>query len=140
MARRGRPPLGAQHVHRLEGDPESKARLEVILKTLSGELSTDEACQALGVGPSQLFRLRERALQGAAAALAPGTPGRPQRQASPPESSRVKALEAEVRDLKIDLRAAQIREEIAIVMPHLLKPAAEKKGGGARRRRRRRKK
>jgi hypothetical protein len=34
----------------------------------------------------------------------------------------VAALEEEIRELRIDLKAAQVREEIALAMPHLLKP------------------
>lgn len=140
MSERGRPPLGTEHVHKLDGDAETKERLRVILETLSGELSAAEACEQLGIGPSQLARLRERALAGALAALAPRPPGRP--AAPPPEddADRVAELEAEVQELMIELRASQLREEIAIIMPHLLRPTAAKKktGGPARKRRRRR--
>lgn len=133
--RRGRPPLGTEHVKRLEGDDESKERLELVLKTITGELTTAEACERLGVGETQLGRLRERALQGALAALEPRPVGRPPKEPDP-EAERIAELEAEVQDLKLDLRAAQIREEIALVMPHLRKPAAEKKRPANKRRRR----
>lgn len=128
MSQRGRPPLGAEHVQKLDGDADTKERLEVILKTLSGELSSAEACQLLDIGPSQLARLRERALAGALAALAPRSPGRPAAAPAPEDSAaRVAELEEEVQELTIDLRASQLREEIAIIMPHLLKPTAAKK-------------
>ena len=135
---RGRPPLRAGHVEQLEGAPVSKQRLALILRTLSGELTVDQACAEMGVSPAQFHRLRERALEGALAALAPGTPGRPA-AAPPTPPSRVAELEAEVRDLKIDLRASQLREEIAVLMPHLLRPApsaASKKKSRRQRRRR----
>ena len=135
---RGRPPLGAGHVERLDGPPLSKQRLALIVRTLGGELTVDEACTEMGVSPAQFHRLRERALEGALAALAPGTPGRPP-AAEPSPPSRIAELEAEVRDLKIDLRASQLREEIAVLMPHLLQgapPAASKKKPRRRRRRR----
>lgn len=133
---RGRPPLGAGHVERLEGAPLSKQRLGIILRTLSGELTVDDACAEMGVSPAQFHRLRERALEGALAALAPGTAGRPAAAPAPP--SRVAELEAEVRDLKIDLRASQLREEIAVLMPHLLRPAPSAASKKKSRRRRRR--
>jgi hypothetical protein len=123
-------------VERLDGPPPSKQRLAVILRTISGELSVEAACAEIGVSPAQFHRLRQRALEGALSALAPGPPGRP--PATPPaEACRVEQLESEVRELKIDLRASQLREEIAILMPHLLKPApggAKKKPGRRRRR------
>jgi hypothetical protein len=40
---------------------------------------------------------------------------------------RIAAMQEENRQLRIELRAAQIREEIAMVMPHVLKPRAQKK-------------
>lgn len=134
---RGRPPLRAEHVERLEGPALSKQRLALILRTLAGELTVDEACAKMGVSPAQFHRLRERALEGALAALAPGSPGRPP-AAAPAAPSRVAELEAEVRDLKIDLRASQLREEIAVLMPHLLQdaPTAAAKKKSRRRRRR----
>ena len=134
MGQRGRPSLGVGHVDRLDGEAELKERLSTILRTLTGGLSVEQACQQLGVGAAQFHRLRERALQGALSALEPGLPGRPS-TAPPEESVRVQTLEAEVRELKIDLRAAQLREEIAVVMPHLLTPTAPEK---KRRRRQRR--
>ena len=42
MARKGRPPLKAAHARKVEGSDEAKERLELILKTLSGELSVAE--------------------------------------------------------------------------------------------------
>ncbi len=145
MGRRGRPGLGAGHVERLDGDEQAKQRLQVILRALAGELTVEQACDELGVGAAQFHRLREQALSGALAALAPKPAGRPSRP--PPEPSRVDQLEAEVLDLKLDLRASQLREEIAIMMPHLLKPgpgkpapAGEKNRAKRQRRRRRGKK
>jgi hypothetical protein len=142
VGKRGRPALGARHVERLDGEDESKQRLQVILRALAGELTVEQACDELGISAAQFHRLREQALAGALAALAPKPPGRPGRP--PPEPSRIQELEAEVLELKIDLRASQLREEIAVLMPHLLKPepepapASKKKGKPARRRRRRR--
>ena len=138
MGKRGRPVLGPRHVERLDGEQESKRRLQVILRTLGGELSVEQACGELGISAAQFHRLREQALQGALGALAPKPPGRPRRE--PDEPSRVEQLEAEVTDLKIELRASQLREEIALVMPHLLtpEPAPKKKKPPRKRRRGRR--
>ena len=78
----------------------------------------------LGVTESHFHRLREKALEGAAAALEPRPAGRPPTK-SDAAASEVEALKAQVTELKLDLRAAEIREELAIVMPHVLLPRHE---------------
>jgi hypothetical protein len=40
-------------------------------------------------------------------------------------------LQAQVQELQIDLRAAQVREEIALAMPHLLRRTRAGKKGRA---------
>ena len=125
MSRRGRPAAGPRLVEHLDGQPLSKKRLQVILETLQGSRTVAEACQELGVGESQFHRLRERALEAALAELDPKPRGR--RAAQPAVSSREEELAAEVLDLKMEVRALQLREEIALVMPHLLKARVEKK-------------
>ncbi len=131
--RRGRPPQGIGHVDQVPTSDETKRRLKLILETLSGAKSVAEVCAALGVSEGHFHRLREAALAGAAAALEPRPAGRPVTAAAA-TASRVAELEAEVVELKLDLRAAQIREELAVVLPGVLLPrggeAAKKKGGG----------
>ncbi len=134
MAKLGRPPLGTAHVDKLEGAEESKQRLATVLRTLTGELSIEEACAELALSPAQVHRLRDRALQGALSALEPGTPGRPPSQ-PPEEAALIQELEQTAQRLKIELRAAQLREEIAILMPHLRTGAGGSKKNRARRRR-----
>lgn len=131
--KRGRPPRKAAHADSVSASNETKARLKVILQTLSGEKSVEQACAELGVNESHFHRLREKALAGAAAALEPRPVGRP-RAEEDAAVSEVAALRAELGELKLDLRASQIREELALTMPHVLLPRAGrlggKKGGG----------
>ncbi len=131
--KRGRPPRGAEHAERVAASAETKSRLKTILQTLSGEKSVEEACRELEVTETHFHRLREKALAGAAAALEPKAAGRPRTEPDR-ETSEMAALKAQVQELKLDLRAAQIREELAVVMPQVLLPreesGAEKKGGG----------
>ena len=137
---RGRPPLGPELVERLEGPDVAKARLKVILETISGERTIPDACAKLGIGESAFHELRHRALGGAVEALVPGAPGRPPAKPSP-ESGRVEELQAELERLRVELQAARLREELAVAMPHLVRPLpeeSEKKGGRAGRGRRRR--
>lgn len=119
----GRPPKKDLHVQHLDGGEEQKQRLQVILKTLSGELSVVEACQQLGISEARFHVLRKQTLQAALDALEPGAPGRPPE--SPPPDPRVTQLEEENKELKIELQAARVRTEIAVAMPHLLKDTLE---------------
>jgi transposase-like protein len=130
----GRPPDGLKHVDRLEGPEESKQRLRVILTTLTGELSMAEACRELGISETRLLQLRQRALEGALAALVPGPPGRPSKEI-PVDPEREAQLAAQVRDLEHEVVVEQVRAEIALTAPELLKRAAKK---NARRRKKRR--
>jgi hypothetical protein len=119
MRKAGRPALGVERVDRLDGEADDKQRLKLILETVTGAKSVEEACAELDVAPSHFHRLRERALAGALNALAPKPMGRPAK--APEATDREKQLARELQEVKIDLRAAQIREELALLMPHVLK-------------------
>jgi len=118
---RGRPPKGAGLVDGLESSALAKERLKIILQTIAGELSVVDACARLSVSEARFHELRAEALQAAAAQLEPKPAGRPAAIISR-EAQEAAALKAQIQELKIDLRAAQIREELALVMPHVLKP------------------
>jgi hypothetical protein len=121
-------------VARLDGSVEAKARLEVFLETVAGQQTAAAAALSLGVSERRFHDLRGRLLQAALQALEPRPAGRPARETR--SGGRVAELEGQVRDLRLDLRAAQIREEIALAMPHLLqrtgrrKKAHRRKGNG----------
>lgn len=121
---RGRRTVGEGHVDKLDGSEEARKRLRVILEALSGKRTMKDACRELGLSEARLHRLRDVALQGALEAIEPQTAGRPPAAGAEEKDEHLTTLEAEVRELRIDLRAAQVREEIAAVMPHLLKPRA----------------
>jgi transposase-like protein len=115
----GRPCKGPNLVDGLDGSAEARTRLRIVLETIAGQRTVAEACAALGIQEAAFHKMRDKALAGAMAGLEPGTPGRP-RHEDPPEAALIRKLEKENLDLKIDLRASQIREEIAVMMPHLL--------------------
>lgn len=123
---------GVEHVGGVEASAEAKRRLRVVLETITGERTVEEAAADLGVSTARVHELRKVALSGAANALEPRAPGRP---AAPRPDLEVLALREEVKELRVDLQAARVREEIAIAMPHLLRPprAGEKGGPGAKR-------
>ena len=119
MAKRGRPVKGAQLVEDLDGSQAARQRLGIILQTLAGVLNIEEACAVLKINRSRFHVLRRQFLGQAVELLEPRPRGRRSYQPSEPERQ-LAALQREIVQLKLDLKAAQIREEIALVMPHLL--------------------
>lgn len=122
MARRGRPPKGTGLVDGLQASDDAREKLRIILQTVTGELSVEEGCRQLGVAETRFHDLRNEVLHSAAQALEPRRRGRPPTPEPTEEAREVDRLRQQVVDLSIDLRAAQIREEIALISPHLLKP------------------
>ena len=116
---RGRHPLGPDLVDTVDGPDEAKRRFKVILETLAGRRTITEACVELSISEAAFHKLRKQAVACAVEGLAPRPVGRPRKDADP-EARRLQELEAQVFELKKDLQAARIREEIAIAMPHLL--------------------
>ncbi|MDH3445045.1 MAG: helix-turn-helix domain-containing protein [Deltaproteobacteria bacterium] len=134
MSRRGRKPLGAAHVNHLDGTPLAKQRLELILKTMRGELTIAEACHALSIGESRFHAMRNQWLQASLESLEPRPAGRPCKQVELPSAEEVAALEAENQELRERVLTAEVREQLARVMPHVLHDAPIKKKRRARRR------
>jgi transposase InsO family protein len=126
-----RPTKGVEHVESLAGDETAKRRLRAVLRTIAGDLAVEEACRELSISPARFHELREEALEGALRALEPKPAGRPPAPEPDPELA---ALRKKNADLERDLEAAHIRTEIAIVMPHLLKPPQGRRKKGISRR------
>ncbi len=118
---RGRRPKGPKLVDGLDGSAEAKRRLQVILESMNGKWTVAEARAQLGLSEARFHELRTKIMQAALERSEPQPVGRPRHERAP-EQAQLAALEAQIRDLRIDLHAAQVREEIALVMPHLLKP------------------
>jgi hypothetical protein len=111
---------------KLEGPDEAKHRLKAILETISGTKTIDEAAKEIGVGAARFHELRKEVLQAALVALEPRPAGRPRESEAP--DPRVVELEEQIRELTIEVKASQVREQIALTMPGLLKtdqPPAE---------------
>ena len=109
-----RPNKGVNHVDEIQGSKESKRRAKLILKTITGEMSVREACEQLGVGPTQFANLRTQALEGLVDSLGPKPAGRRPRVqvASPREvdlAQRVADLEHENRLLRAQVEVAGLR-------------------------------
>jgi transposase-like protein len=121
MARRGRKPTGTNLLEHLEGSQRAKIRLKAILETLSGQRSIPEVCEELGIQESMFHRVRSEVLQTALDRLEPRPLGRPSLPATP-QDLQVAELEAENLRLQLELKAAEVRRELAEKLPRLAKP------------------
>jgi hypothetical protein len=126
---RGRKPPGPEFVDRLEGSVQAKRRLTAILQTLAQDKRVIEASAELDLTPQRFHMLRQQALQAALQALEPGQPGRPRHRPTP-QQEHLQDLQRDNEQLRHDLVAALVREEIALVLPGR-KDRGEKKSGAA---------
>jgi uncharacterized small protein (DUF1192 family) len=92
--------------------------LEVILATIAGQLTIDQACRQLGIKAAMFFRLRTEVLEAGLARLEPRPIGRPPHAATA-EEQKHDELRLQVEELQDELKIAQVREEIARLMPQL---------------------
>ena len=111
---RGRKPCGPAAVERLPGSPLAHERLRVVLEALAGTCRVAEACARLGVSEQRFDQLRARVLRAGLDSLEPRRAGRRPRAVP---AADVAALQARVAELEIELRAARVREEIALALP-----------------------
>jgi len=121
---RGRYPAGPEYVEHLDASSLAKERLQVVLETLAGTCRVQEACERLQVGEVRFHQLRLQALQAAAERLETRPGGRPRRVVSG-ETEQIEALQERMTELEVELRAAQVREELALVLPHVVQETDE---------------
>ena len=126
---RGRRPGGPESVAGLDGSEQAKERLRVVLEVVAGQCRVFEACQRLGVSEPRFYQLREEALQGAVAALEARPAGRPRRTTV--EAS-VDALQTQLEQRELEVRLAQTRDEVALILGPGPTAAAAPAAGGAR--------
>ena len=119
--KRGRPPKGSALVEKFSGSEEAKEKMKVIVGTLTGELTMEEACVHLGVGETRLCEMRDEVLRRGLASVEPKQMGRPAKEPLSEEERRIQELQARVDRLELELEAAHLRAKIALVMPHMLK-------------------
>jgi hypothetical protein len=111
---RGRPISGVNLVDRLKTPREQRRRARIILATLTGGLTTSQACAQLGLGRSRVHVLRRRMLAGMFDALTPRPRGRPLQD---PEAAQVRTLQARIRDLEDAICTTALRSRIVLGMP-----------------------
>jgi len=131
-----RPITGPALVHRLDGSDAAKHKAEVLLATLTGRCTIDDAADQLGVTRAYVFVLRDQLLTGAIAAVEPRLPG-PKRDVLPADPERAALAEAlgaadrRAKDLEIALELERCRAELALILPQ----RSQKNGRRQRRRR-----
>ena len=112
---------------------EGEHRAQVLLAVLAGQQSVADAATALGLSEPRVYQLRDKAQAALAAACEPGQPGRPAKDVLSPDAVRVRELEEANAELQFELEAQQLRQEIALILPHVLEvdprppPPAKKK-------------
>ena len=120
---RGRHPWGPGYVNQLQGSSQAKQRLRVVLETMTVGCRVQEACQRLGISEQRFDQLRQLAMQAALRRLESKPGGRPRRQHTGTTAEAL-ALRQQVADLEAELRAAQVREEIALILPRAVREQA----------------
>jgi helix-turn-helix protein len=113
---RGRRPTGVDYVDRLAGSDQAKQRLKVVLATLTGQCRVQQACRTLGISEPRFQQLRSQILEAALERLEPRPAGRPP-QTPPVAQQQVAALAEQLAAKEVELRAAQARAEIAVILP-----------------------
>lgn len=119
----GRKPLGPALVEHLDGSTSAKERLELILKTLAGQVTVVAACRILDISEAMFYKLRNRVLQVCLEDLESKPRGRPPRLATA-DAERSAELAGEVAMLERELAAQTVRLELAQQLPRLAKQSA----------------
>lgn len=119
MMRMGRKPDPAALVAALPGSDPTKRRLVLFLETLSGRRSVGEACAELDLCESRFYAQRAEWLEASVTLLEPGAPGRPAKRDPAPDPAELQALRARVQQLEARLAAAEVRSELACLLPRV---------------------
>ena len=124
-----RPPTGPDLVHRLNGSADAKHRAQIILETIAGTRSIEDAGMALDCNTAYVHRLRDQLLDGMIAAAEPRIPGR--KPAPPPTADQQAAVLAaalsRASDAEVALELERCRTELALVLGSRLKKNANPK-------------
>jgi len=110
--------MGPALVQNLDGSERAKRRLEVILATITGQMTIEQACDRLAIGQSRFYKLRTEVLEASLKHLEPRAMGRPA-HVQTAEEAKCEELQQQVEQLRAELKISGVREEIARTMPHL---------------------
>jgi hypothetical protein len=128
-----RPTTGPSLIDGLEGSANAKRRARLVLETLAGLVSVDEAARQLEITPQRFHVLRDELLSRMVAEAEPKPAGRP--PSVPSEDERLAAARAEGAaeerrrihgDMAFAARAAELKEELRAL--GIARPRRAKRG------------
>lgn len=127
----GRRPKGTALLDSLPGSDRAKKRVALYIDTMGAKVSVVDASQELEISETAFYEGRRDFLARCVSLAEPRPAGRKPREKSEAEI-RVAALESELREVKAELQTQQVREELALALPRLVRKgrrrkAAEKK-------------
>lgn len=114
---RGRLPSGPDFIDRVPGSELAKNRARVLLQTIAGTCRVQEACACLGISEPRFDQLRIHGVAQLVQSMEPRPAGRPPRLTSPVEEQ-IRELQHKVAALEMQVKIAQTRAEIALVLPN----------------------
>jgi len=121
---RGRLPSGPEFVDQVSGSVIAKNRARALLETMTGTCRVKEACLRLGISEPRFDQLRIHGVKHLVQSLEPRLAGRPARSSSP-AAEQIRQLQEKIAALEMQVRIAQARAEIALVLPN----AVQDRGG-----------
>lgn len=121
----GRPTKGSDIVTRFDASDEAKEKVQLVLDTLSGKTSLQDAAARLGVSESRFHQIREEILLGMLNAAEPKPVGRPPKPQ--PQDDEAARLKNQLAEAKLELHVSRLRELLAIAYPHLVQREAERR-------------
>jgi len=116
MIMRGRRPAGPELAGRLEGSAQARRRMRVVLETIAGVRRVQEACAELGICEQRFETIRAEAIRAGIAALEARPVGRPPRVLTEAQAQ-IARLKERVAELEAQLQVAEVRVELAGVLP-----------------------
>lgn len=122
---RGRLPSGPEFVMKLNGSLVARQRAKVLLETVAGNSRVMEACARLNICEQRFDQIRLEAFQALVNALEPQASGRPAKVLSAADID-VLNLKERIAELEAELKAALIRAELAVTLPHAGEVEAKK--------------
>lgn len=121
---KGRPTKGSEIVTKFEASEEAREKARLVLDTLSGKTSVQEAAEKLGVSEARFHQIRDELLSGMLEAAEPKPVGRPRKE--PPVPSEVEDLKEQLAQSKMETRIARLRELLALSHPELVKRESDR--------------
>jgi hypothetical protein len=127
---RGRYPDGPELLDQLDGAEDDKRRVLAVWETVLGLARVQEVCDRLGIGETRFRQLRALTLRGAIDGVRCRPGGRPRHRALA-DAVRIRELEQELAEARLELQQALVRAEVALILPQRTEEKPTKKGQGS---------